>query len=152
MPRWPLLLPPPAVLTSTLPSRSRGSSSSIIVKSPSHCPSKSSRRRGRAVPRRRAVPSITLNSPSRRPSLPIATVLSVHCRRARAVPCRRGAIAPSIAVEEPLRRPLPSPSRSHHAVPHRRGAVASSIAVAIEEPSRRPSLSRSCRAVHCRRR
>jgi hypothetical protein len=51
-----------------------------------------------------------------------------------------------------LRRPLPSPSRSHHAVPHRRGAVASSIAFAIKEPSRRPSLSRSCRAVHCRRR
>jgi hypothetical protein len=38
-------------------------------------------------------------------------VLSVHRRRAHAVPRRRGSIAPSLAVEEPLRHPLPSRSR-----------------------------------------
>ena len=127
MPRWPLLLPLPAVSTS--PSRSRRSSSSIVVESPSRRPSLSSCRR--AVHRRSAAPSITVNSPSRRPSLPIAVVLSVHRRRARAVPRRRGAVAPSIAVEEPSRRP--SPSRSRRAVHCRRGAVAPYLA--IKEPS-----------------
>ena len=150
MTRRPLLLPPPAVSTS--PSRSRRSSLSIVVESPSRRPSPSSCRR--AVHRRSATPSITVNSPSRRPSPPIAVVLSVHRRRARAVPrrrgavarrpsplrsrctvhCRRGAIAPSLAVEEL------SP-----AVPRRREAVVPSLTV--EEPSRRPSLSRSRRAV-----
>ena len=110
MPRWPLLLPPPAVSISTSPSRSRGSSSSIVieVESPLCHPSPSSCRRGRAVPRRRAAPSITLYSPSRRPLPPIAFVLSVHRRRAR-------------AVEAPSRRP--SPSRSRCAVHCRRGAA-----------------------------
>jgi hypothetical protein len=148
MPRWPLLLPPPAVSTS--PSRLRHSSSSIVVESPSRRPSPSSCRR--AVHRRSAAPSITINSPSRRPSPPIAVVLLVHRRRARAVPCRRGAVvrrpsllrsrrAPSLAVEEPSRHPLPS--RSRRAIPCRRGAVAPSIAV--EEPLRRTSPSRSRR-------
>ena len=108
MPRWPLLLLPPAMSTSTSPSRSRGSLSFIVVESPSRRPSPSSCRRGRAVPRRRAAPSITLYSPSRRPLPPIAFVLSVHRRRAR-------------AVEEPSRRP--SPSRSRCAVHCRRGAA-----------------------------
>ena len=99
MTRWPLLLPPPAVSTS--PSRSRRSSSSIIVKSPSPCSSPLSCRR--AVNRRSAAPSITVHSPSHRPSPPIAVVLSVHRRRARAVPRRRGAITPSLPFEEPLR-------------------------------------------------
>jgi len=137
MMRWPLLLPPPAVSTS--PSQSRRSSSSIVVKSPFCHSSPSSCRR--AVHRRSAAPSITIHLPLRCPSLPIAVVLSVHRRRARAVPCRReaivhrpsplrsrraishrrGAVAPSLTIEEPLRRPLPS--RSRRAVPHHQGAV-----------------------------
>jgi hypothetical protein len=160
MPRWPLLLPPPAVLTSTSPLRSCGSSSSIVVESPSHCPLPLSCRRGRAVPCRRSVPSITLNSPSRHPSPPITIVLAVHRRarsrrpsptRSRRVPRRQGAITPSLTIKEPSRRPLPLPSRSHPAVSRRRGAVAPSLA--IEEPSHRPfsSPSRSHRSVpHCR--
>jgi hypothetical protein len=146
MPRWPLLLPRPAVSTS--PSRSRRSSLSVVVESPSRRPSLSSCRR--AVHRRSAAPSITVNLPSRRPSLPIAVVLSVHRLRARAVPCRQGANArhpspsrsrraPSLTVVEPSRHPLPS--RSRCAVPCHRGAVAPSIAV--EEPSRHTSPSRS---------
>ena len=118
MPRWPLLLPPPAVSAS--PSRSRRSSSSIVVESPSRRPSLSSCRR--AVHRRSAALSITVNSPSRRPSPPIAVVLSVHRCRARAVPRRQGAVA---------RRP--SPLRSRRAVHCRRGAVAPYLA--IKEPS-----------------
>ena len=111
MPRWPLLLPPPAVSISTSPSRSRGSSSSIVIKVESPLcrpPSPSSCRHGCAVPRRCAAPSIILYSPLRRPSPPIAFVLSVHRRRAR-------------AVEAPSRRP--SPSRSRCAVHCRRGAA-----------------------------
>jgi hypothetical protein len=134
MKRWPLLLPPPAVSTS--PSRSRRSLSSIVVKSPSRRSSPSSCCR-RAVHRHSAAPSITVHSPSCCPSPLIAVVLLVHCRRARAVPCRRGAAASR-----------PSPSRSCRTVPCRRGAIAPSLAV--EEPSRRPSPSRSRRAVHCR--
>ena len=64
----------------------------------------------------------------------LAVVLSVHRRRARAVPCRRGAIprrrgavTPSLTVKEPSRRP--SPSRSRRTVHCRRGAVAPSLAV-----------------------
>ena len=87
------------------------SSSSIVVESPSYRPSPSSCRCGCAVPCCRATPSITLYSPSRCPSTPVAVVLSVHHRRARAIPRRRGAIAPSLTAEEPLRRPLPSKSR-----------------------------------------
>ena len=63
--------------------------------------------RSAVVPR----PPSPLYSPSRRPSPPIAVVLSVHRRRARAIPCRRGVITPSLAAEEPLRCPLPSRSR-----------------------------------------
>jgi hypothetical protein len=124
MTRWPLLLPPPAVSTS--PSRSRRSSSSIVVKSPLRRSSPLSCRR--AIHRRRAAPSITIHSESRCPSPPIAVVLSVHRRRACTVSYR------------------PSPSRSHRAVPRRRGAVVPSIAV--EEPSRctLPSrINRPCR-------
>jgi hypothetical protein len=112
MTRWPLLLPPPAVSTS--PSHSLRSSSSIIIKSPSHRSSPSSCRR--AVHRRSAAPSITVKLPSHCPSPPIAVVLSVHRRRARGVPCRGGAItrrpSPSWgAVEELSRRTSPSRSR-----------------------------------------
>ena len=118
MPRWPLLLPLPAVSTS--PSRSRRSSSSIVVESPSRRPSPSSCRR--AVHRHCATPSITVNSPSRRPSPPIRCALGLS----------------------PLHLRCPLPSRSHHAVHGRRGAVAPSLAV--EEPSRRPLLSRTVAA------
>ena len=58
------------------------------------------------------------------PSPPIAVVLSVHHRRARAIPCHRGASARHH-----------SPLKSRCAVPHRRGAVTPSLT--IEEPSRR---------------
>ena len=115
MTRWPLLLPPPAVSRS--PSRSRRSSSPIVVKSPSRHSSPSSCRR--AVHRRSAAPSITVHSPSR---CPITVVLSVHRCRARTVPCRRGAVA---------RRP--SPSRSRRAIHCCRGAVAPYLT--IKEPS-----------------
>ena len=115
---------------STLPSHSRRSSLSIVVKSPSCHSSPSSCHR--AIHRRSAAPSITVHLPWRCPSPSIAVVLSVHRRHARAVPCRQGAVA---------RRP--SSSRSRHAVPHCQGAVVPSIA--IEEPSRRTSPSRSRR-------
>ena len=104
---------------STSPSRSRRSSLSIVVKSPLHRSSPSSCRR--TIHHRSAAPSITVHSPLGCPLPPIAVVLSVHRRRARAVPCRRGAVAPSLTVEEPLCRP--SPSRSRRAVHCRRGAV-----------------------------
>jgi len=45
----------------------------------------------------------------------------------RAVPCHQGAVAPSLTVEEPPRRP--SPSRSCRAVHCRRGAVAPYLAI-----------------------
>ena len=57
----------------------------FLVESPSCHPSPSSRCRGRAIPRRRAAPSITLNLISHHPS-PIAVVLSVHRRHTRVVP------------------------------------------------------------------
>ena len=132
MPRWPLLLPPPAVSAS--PSRSRRSTSSIVVESPSHRPSPSSCRR--AVHRRSAAPSIAVAP--RRPS-PSIRHRAVHRRPSPL--CSRfivAALAPSLTVEEPTR-----------AVPRRRGAVAPSIAV--EEPSRRPLPSRSRRTIHCHR-
>ena len=118
MPREPLLLPPPAVLTS--PSRSRRSSSSIIAKSPSRRPSPSSCHR--AVQRHSAATSTTVNSPSCRPLLPIAVVLSSHHRRAHAIPRHRGAVA---------RHTLPS--RSRRADHCRQGAVAPYHA--IKEPA-----------------
>jgi len=125
MTHWPLLLPPLAVSAS--PSRSRHSSLSIVVKSPLHQSLTSSCHR--AVHHRSAAPSITIHSPLPSPLPPIAVVLSVHVLCARAVPCRRRAVAHR-----------PSPSRSRRAVPHRQGAVAPSLA---------PSRSR--RAVHCHR-
>jgi hypothetical protein len=160
MPCWPLLLPPPAVSTSTslarflVVHRRRVTIAPFLaVKLPllsrSRRPSPS--RRALHHPQFAIAPSIAAHrrcaldpSPprSRRPS---------PSRSRRAVPRRRGAIAPSIAVaiEEPSRRP--SPSRSRRAVPRHRGAVALSIAVAAEEPSRCPSPSRSRCTVHCRR-
>ena len=93
--------------------RLRGSSSSIVVESPSCRPSPSSCRRGRAVPRRCAAPSITLYSPSP----PIAA----H---------RRCALGPS-----PPRLRHPLLSRSHRAVPLRRGAVAPLLSRSSREPS-----------------
>jgi hypothetical protein len=62
-------------------------------------------------------------------------------RSHRAVPRHRGAVAPSLAVEELSRRPLPLPSRSHCAIPRRRGAI--TLSIAVEAPSRRTSPSRS---------
>ena len=126
MTRWPLLLPPSAVLTSPL--RSRRSSSSIVVKSPSRHSSPSSC--CRAVHRRSAC----------RPS-PSIRHRAVHCHLSPLCSLSRSHHALSLAVEEPSCRP--SPSRSCRAAPRRRGAIAPSIA--IEEPSCRTSPSRS----HC---
>jgi hypothetical protein len=150
MPRWPLLIPPPAVSKSTSPSRSRGSLLSILVKSPSCRPSPSSRRHGRTVPCRRVaiavVPSLAI---APRPPSPSICHRAIHRRPSPL--CSRSiaaALAQSLAIEEPLRRPLPS--RSHRVIHCRRcqGAIAPSLAV--EEPSRRPSPSRSRRAaVRC---
>jgi hypothetical protein len=69
--------------------------------------------------------------PSRRSLPPIAVVLSVHRRHDRAVPCRRGAVAPSIENEEPSRRPFPS--RSRRAIHCCQGAIPPYLA--IKEPS-----------------
>ena len=123
MMRWPLLLPQPAV--STAPLRSRRSSLSIVVKSPSRHSSPSSC--CCADHRRIAAPSITVHSKSRGPLPPITIVLSVRRRCARAVPRRRGAVAPSLTVQEPLRRP--SLLRSRRAVHCRQGAVAPYLTV-----------------------
>ena len=131
---WPLSLPPPAVSTSPL--RSRRSSSSIIVESPSRRPLLSSC--CRAVHCRCAVLSITVKLPLCRPLPHIAFVLSVHHRPPHPVTCHRGVVVLSLAVEELLHRPLPS--RSCCTVPLCRGAVTPFIA--IEEPSRRPLPSR----------
>jgi hypothetical protein len=64
----------------------------------------------------------------------IAAVLALSLaveEPSHAVPRRGGAVASSLTVEEPSRRP--SPSRSRRAVPHHRGAVAPYLA--IKEPS-----------------
>ena len=109
IPCWPLPLPPPAVSTS--PSRSHCSSSSFVIESPSRRPLLTSC--CRAVHRRCTTPFITVKSPLCRPSPPIAVVILVHrrrpprlrrplpSRRCCAISRRRGAIAPSIAVEKP---------------------------------------------------
>ena len=152
MPCWPLLLPPPAVSTSTSLARF------LVV----HC-----RRVTITLSLAVELPLLSRSrrpSPSRRvlhhPQFAIAPSITAHrrcalvpspprsCRpsptRSRcAVPHRRGAVAPSLAVEEQSCRPLPSPSRSHRTVPRRRRAIAPSIAV--EEPSRRTLPSRSRR-------
>jgi hypothetical protein len=116
MARWPLLLPPPAMSTS--PSRSRRSSSSIVIKSPS----------------RRSLPSSCHRAVHHRPSplcsRSIAAALPPSLaveEPSRSVPCRRGAVAPSLTIEEPSHRV--SPSRSHRPVHCCRGAVAPSLAV-----------------------
>jgi hypothetical protein len=130
MTRWPFLLPLPAVSTS--PSRSRHSLLSIVVKSPLRHSSLSSCRR--VVHRRSTAPSITVHSPSRCPSLPIAATLVPSLaveEPLRAVPRRQGAIAPPLTIEEPSRQPLPS--RSRRTVHCRRGVVA--LYLTIKEPS-----------------
>ena len=136
---WPLPLPPPAVSTS--PARSQCSSSSFVVESPSRRPSLSSC--CRAVHRHCAAPSITVKSPSCRPSPPIVVVLLVHrrrplclrrplpSRRCRAISRRRGAIAPSIAVEKPPH--CPSLSRSCRTIHCHLGSVTPSLA--FKDPS-----------------
>ena len=128
----------------------------FLVKSPSRRPSPSSRRRGRAVA---VAPSLAVAPHPPSPSIR-------HCiDHHRPSPlCSRSipaAIAPTLAVEEPLSRPLPlrsrctlhrpvpSPSRSHRAVPRHQGAVAPSIAIAVEETLRCPLPSRSHRANPC---
>ena len=121
MPRWPLLLPPPAVLTSTSPLRSCGSLTSIVVESPSRCP-----------------------LPFHHPQFAIVSSITAHHHCALG-PLPRS-FAPTLADKEPSR---PSPTRSHHAIPHHQGAVAPSIAIAVEEPSRGLSPSRSRCAVSC---
>jgi hypothetical protein len=103
-----LLLPPPAVSISTSPSRSRGSSSSIVMslRSSHH----------RAVPRRRVGRAL------HHPLFTIAPSIAAH---------RFCALGPS-----PPRSRRPTPSRSHRAVPRRQGAVAPSIAVTHHAPPR----------------
>ena len=112
MSRWPLLLPPPAV--STLPSRSRLP----------HRPLSSSHHR--AVPRRRVAvtPSTPLRHTVHRRQFTFTPSITAHPLCSRSI---AAALAMSLAVEEPSRRPLPS--RSRYAVPCRRGAVAPSITV-----------------------
>jgi hypothetical protein len=134
MPCLPLSLSLPAMSTSPL--RSRRSSSSIIVESPSRRPLPSSC--CRAVHCRCAMPSITVKLPLCCPLPHIAFVLSVHHHPPHAIPRHRGVVSPSLAVEELSHRPLPS--RSRHTVPLCRGAVTPFIA--IEEPSRHPLPSR----------
>ena len=127
MTRWPLLLPPPAVSTS--PSRSRRSSSSIVVKSPScHTRRQVVVAPSIAIAPRRPSPSIRHRAVHRRPSplcsqsIAAALALSLAVEEpARAVSLRRGAVVLSLTVEEPSRRP--SPSRSRHVIHCRRGAV-----------------------------
>ena len=112
---WPLLLPPPAVSTPTSPSRSHGSSSS----------------HHRAVPCRRVAVAVTPSlAVALHPPSPSIRHCIVHHSRSIAA-----AIAPTLAVEEPLRRPLPSRSRCTFHCLRRRGAIAPSLA--IKEPSRR---------------
>ena len=125
---------------------------SLVVELPSRSRRPSPSRRGLHHSQFAIAPSIAAHchcalgpSPprSRRP-LPSRSRCAVHCRR--------GAVAPSIAVivEEPSRRL--SPSRSCCAV-HcrcRRGAIA--LSLAVDEPLRRPSPSRSRRTIHCHRR
>ena len=110
MPRWPFALTADRVDIAIVLAPS---SSSIVAESPSRRPSPSSCRR--AVHRRCATPSITVNSPSHRPSPPIRcalglSLLHLRCpllsRSRHAAHCRRGAVVPSLAVEEPSRRPL----------------------------------------------
>ena len=113
MPRWRLLLSPPAVSTS--PSRSR------LPRRPS------SSSHHRAVPRRRVAVAPSTAVAPHRPS-PSIHHHAVH-RRPSPLFSRSiaAALALSLAVEEQSRRPLPS--RSRRAVPCRRGAVAPSITV-----------------------
>jgi len=110
MPRWPFALTAGGV---DIAIALAPSSSSIVVESRSRRPLPLSCRR--AVHRRCATPSITVNSPSRRPSPPIRCALGLspphsRCpllsRSCHTVHCRRGSVAPSFAVEEPSRRPL----------------------------------------------
>jgi hypothetical protein len=104
---WPLLLPPPAVWIS--PSGSRRSFSSSHHRAVS-----------RAVPRRRVAVAPSIAVAQRHLSTSIRH-RTVHCRSIAA------ALASSLAVEELLRRPLKS--RSRRAVNCRRGAVAPYLAI-----------------------
>jgi hypothetical protein len=122
MPRWPIALTAGRV---DIAIALAPSLSSIVVESPSCRPSPSSCRR--AVHRHCTTPSITVNSPSRRPSPPIRCALGVsppHSRcplpsRSRhAVHCCRGAVAPSLVVEEPSHRPLLSRTIAASCVTH----------------------------------
>ena len=121
MPRWPLFLLPPAVLTS--PSRSCRSSSS------SH---------HRAIPLSQVVivQSITVVPHRPSPSIHHRTIhhrQSPMCSQSIAV-----ALAPSLVVEEPSR-----------ALPRRQGAVVPSIAVT--EPLRTLPCRQGARVFHCPR-
>jgi hypothetical protein len=135
MPRWPLLLPPPAVSTSTSPSCSHGFSSSIVVKSPSRRPSSLAVK----LPPGSQCP-LPLCHALHHPQFAIAPSIAAHLgcalgplpprsrrfslsRSRCAVQCHRRweAIVPSLAVKEPLYHLLPL--RSNHAVPHHQGAV-----------------------------
>ena len=131
MPCWPLLLPPPAV-------RHRHHAHMV-----SHRPSSSSHHR--AVPRRHVAARVML-SLAIAPCPPSPSICHRAVHRCPSRLCFRSiatALTPSLAVKEPLCRPLPSPLRSHCAVPCRKGAVVPSIA--IEEQSRRTSPLRSRR-------
>ena len=162
MPRWPFALTAGRVdiAIALVPS---SSSIVVVVKSPSRRPSPSSCRR--AVHRHCATPSIAVNSPSRRPSPPIRCALGLsplhlRCplpsRSHHAVHGRRGAVAPSLAVEEPLRRPLLSRTvaasllllllvlRSHPDLLPIGGVTVLPLMIRVHDGSRFPLPSLSC--------
>ena len=75
---------------------------------------------------------------------PLCMCRPLQSRSRFAVLRRQGAVGPSLAIEEPLCHPLPSPSRSHCAIPPcRQGAIVPSIA--IKEPLCHTLPSRSRR-------
>ena len=122
MPRWPFALIAGCV---DIAIALAPSSSSIIVESPSRRPLPSSCHR--AIHRRCATSSISVNSSSCHPSPPICCALGLsppHSRcplpsRSRhAVHCRRGAVALPLAIEELLRHPLLSRTIAASCVTH----------------------------------
>jgi len=155
MPRWRLSLPPPTAPTS--PSCLHRFSSphcrqltitpSLDVELQSRRPSPSIAVHHRPLPRRPLPPSchhavLIHPSPLQPQSIAIALALSLTVHR------HQRAVAPSITIKEPSRRPLPS----HRAVHHRRGAVyARSQSVYSFQVTVAPSIVSHRRASHCRR-
>ena len=156
MPRWPLLLLPPAVSTSTslawflvVHRRRFTIAPSLAVELPSWSRRPLSSRRALHHPQFTIAPSIAAHRHCALSPSPLRLRHPSPTRSRRAVPRHQGAVVPSIAVavKEPSHHP--SPSRSRCAIPRRRGAITSSISVAVKEPLHRPSPSRSHCTVHC---